>query len=167
MTRRQLVLVVPALLTVHNLEEALTFQRWLPVIEARVPITLQPWIQEISPESLQGALLVVTLVPWALALWCARRPSNAVAIWFILLIQTVVALNACWHVLVAGIILRGYSPGLVTAVALNVPFSMALLRRATRERWCSPRALMALLPAALFVHGPLLTVLLYLAGRVT
>jgi hypothetical protein len=46
-TRRQLTLAVPAVLTLHNLEEALTFQSWLPVIQTRVPSGFQVLVDEI------------------------------------------------------------------------------------------------------------------------
>jgi hypothetical protein len=160
-TRYQLTLAVPAILTLHNLEEALTFQRWLPVIQTRVPFGLQAWFDDISPGTLHIALVVATAVPWAVALWSARRPSSALASWFVLLVQAVVLLNVFWHLFVAGVLLRGYSPGLLTAVTLNLPFSMYLFTRATQEGWCSRGAAIALIPAALLVHGPLLVGLPY------
>jgi hypothetical protein len=70
------------------------------------------------------------------------------------------------HVPVAAFVLRGYALGLATAVALNLPFSVHLFSQARRERWVSRRALLAPVPGALFVHGPLLAGLLLLAGAV-
>ena len=139
-TRRQLTVAVPALLTLHNFEEALTFPSWRPVIRAAVPFGLQTWFDQISPGTLQTALVVATAVPWAVALWSMRRPSSALASWFLLLVQAIVLLNVFWHLLIAGILLRGYSPGLLTAVTLNLPFSIYLFTRARREilspTWC-------------------------------
>jgi hypothetical protein len=160
-TRRQLTIAVPLLLTLHNVEEALMFPRWRPVIQAAVPLGFRAWFDQISPGTLQTALLVATAVPWALALWSARRPSSARASWFLLLVQAVVFTNVLWHVLVAGAVIRGYSPGLVTALAVNLPFSIYLFMRAHRERWCSPRAAIALVPAAPFAHGALLAGLMF------
>jgi len=134
-TRRQLTLAVPILLTLHNLEEALTFPRWLPVIQTRVPFGLQAWFDEISPGTVYVALIAATAVPWAIALWSVRRPSSGLASSFVLLVQAVVLLNVFWHVLVAGTLLRGYSPGLLTAVMLNLPFSVYLFKRARQEGW--------------------------------
>jgi hypothetical protein len=154
-TRRQLTIAVPALLTLHNAEEALMFPLWRPVIQAAVPFGLRAWFDQISPATLQVALLVATAVPWTIALWSARRPSSALASWFVLLVQAIVLTNVLWHLLIAGVLLRGYAPGLLTAVALNLPFSIYLFTRAQREGWCSPRAAIALAPAALFAHGAL------------
>jgi hypothetical protein len=62
-------------------------------------------------------------------------------------------------------VFNGYAPGLLTALLINLPFSLYLLRRATRERWVSHRAMWALLPGALLMHGPLLSALLVLTER--
>ena len=64
----------------------------------------------------------------------------------------------------AAIWARGYSPGLVTALLVNLPFSLFLFRRALRASWVRPRDLAWLLVAALLVHGPGLVGLMVLAG---
>src|SRR5262245_52300826 len=119
MTRRQLTLAVPALLSLHNLEEALTFHRYLADVQARVPSGLQPWVNGISPAQLYIALVIATVVPWAVALYSIRWPSSVRALRLVLLIQAVVFVNVFWHVLVAALLLQGYSPGLLTSVTLN------------------------------------------------
>jgi hypothetical protein len=63
------------------------------------------------------------------------------------------------------VLFRGYAPGLVTALLLNLPFSLYLLRRAARERWLDRGALWTLAPAALLVHGPMLSALLLATER--
>ena len=73
-------------------------------------------------------------------------------------------LNVATHISAAVFVLRGYSPGLVTALALNLPYSLHVLSRAVRERWLSRAGLVSLLPAALVVHGPLLVGMIMLAG---
>lgn len=42
---------------------------------------------------------------------------------------------------------------LLTAVTLNLTFSAYLFTRARQDRWCAPDAAIALVPAALCVHG--------------
>jgi hypothetical protein len=160
-TRRELTVAVPALLTLHNFEEALMFPRWLPVIQAAAPFGFQTWFDQISSGTLQTALVVATVVPWAVALWSARQPSSALASWLVLLVQAVVLLNVLWHLIIAGVLLRGYAPGLLTAVTLNLPFSIYLFTRARREGWCSALAAIALAPAAFLAHGALLAGLMY------
>jgi hypothetical protein len=83
----------------------------------------------------------------------------------LLLIQATLLLNVVWHVVAAIVLFDGYAPGLATALLLNLPFSVYLIRRAAREHWVSRRARWALLPSALAVHGPILSALLVLMER--
>ena len=108
---------------------------------------------------------MVTAVALIVAWWSYQRPDSLVALWLVLLIQTTVLLNVVWHVAAAVVLFGGYAPGVATAVLLNLPFSIYLLRRAGRQRWLGPRALWALLPAAIVLHGPLLATLLVLTER--
>jgi len=108
---------------------------------------------------------IVTLVPFAIA-WWATRAQSGVAVWLLLLIQATVLLNVAWHVAAAALLFDGYAPGLVTAVVVNLPFSIYLLGRASREAWVGAPARWALAPAALLMHGPLLSSLLLLTERV-
>ena len=94
-----------------------------------------------------------------------RRPDSRTALWLLLLIQSAVLLNAVWHVAIAFVLFGGYAPGLVTAVVLNLPFSIHLLRRAFREQWLSRPARWALVPGAILLHGPLLAALLLVTER--
>ena len=58
--------------------------------------------------------------------------------------------------MVAGLVLfGGYAPGLISAVALNLPVSVLVLRRAAAEQWFSRQVLRALVPAAIVLHLPI------------
>ncbi len=72
-------------------------------------------------------------------------------------------MNVLSHVGAASMV-RGYSPGLVTAVLVNLPFSAYLIGRAAREPWLSRRRLLGASPISLLIHGPLLVGLLSLSG---
>ena len=76
-----------------------------------------------------------------------------------------VRLDALSHV-GATVILGGYAPGTVTALAIHLPFSVSLLRRAAREHWVRPRDWPALGAAAVVLHGPVLLGVMVLAGGV-
>jgi hypothetical protein len=158
-TRRRLVYLTAGLVTAHNVEEALTFHVWLPLIQSRLPMALRPWLDDVSAGAMYAALAVATAVPWTCAVWSVHRPSNSLAIWLVLLVQTVVFVNSVWHLFVAGMVLGGYAPGLVTAALVNLPFSIYVARRVVRERWVSRASLLALVPAALLVHGFILLAL--------
>jgi len=157
--------LVPLLLALHNAEEAIFFPRYLPFVLARLPSGWQAVAGPVTSGQVWLALAGVTVVAVAVAAWAARRPGSALAVWLVLLIQTALLLNALWHIVAAVVLFGGYAPGVVTALALNLPFSIYVLSRAGRESWLSRPALWALLPAALLVHGPLLSALLLATER--
>ncbi len=149
----------------HNTEEAITFPRYLPLVLARLPETWRSLAGPITLGQVWAALAVVTLIPFALAAWATLRPEQAAPVWLLLLVQATLLLNVIWHVSAAIVLFDGYAPGLATAVLLNLPFSIYLIRRAARENWVSPRARWALLPSAVAIHGPVLSGLLSLTER--
>ncbi|HKT59147.1 MAG TPA: HXXEE domain-containing protein [Gemmatimonadales bacterium] len=165
MPPRPVLWLVPILLALHNTEEALFFPRYLPFVLYRLPAAWQALIAPLTTGQVGGALAVVTGVAFIVTWWAFQRPDSAVALWLVLLIQATVLLNALWHLAAAVVLFGGYAPGLVTALLLNLPFSVYLLRRAGRERWLERRALWALAPAAIVLHGPLLAALLVFTER--
>jgi hypothetical protein len=164
-TQRQVGYVIAGCVTLHNVEEGLTFSSWLPWTLARLPVSLRPWFAQVSVDEMYLALVTVTAVAWGLAFWMARQPASAVSRWLVLLVQAIVLVNACWHFLVAAVVVRGYVPGLITAGVVNLPFSIYVFRRSVRERWCSRSSFLALWPTALLVHGPLLFALIWVAAH--
>jgi hypothetical protein len=152
-------------MAVHNAEEAITFPRYLPLVLERLPEAWRSIAGPITLGQVWAALAIVTLIPCALAAWAALRPEQAAPVWLLLLIQATLLLNVVWHVVAAIVLFDGYAPGLATALLLNLPFSVYLIRRAAREHWVSRRARWALLPSALAVHGPILSALLLLMER--
>lgn len=165
MSRRTAIWLVPLLLALHNAEEALLFPRYLPLAVGRLPQGLRAVAGAITLGQVWSALALVTLVSLAVAAWAASNPSNRLAIWLLLLMQTTILLNVIWHLAAAIIVFQGYAPGLVTALAINLPYSIYLLRRAAAEQWVGAGARWALVPGALAVHGPVLSALLLLTER--
>jgi hypothetical protein len=157
---RSVLWLIPILVAVHNVEEALSFPVYLPRVRALAP----DWVPPVTYSQMLLALGVVTLIPLALTAWAMARPDSRAALWAALLFQAIILVNVVSHLAVATFLLHGYAPGVITAVVLNLPFSIYLFRRVARERWLSRRALLALGPAALLVHGPVLAGLILLAG---
>ncbi|MEO8090350.1 MAG: HXXEE domain-containing protein [Gemmatimonadales bacterium] len=93
-------------------------------------------------------------MPLAFCLWAMVRPASRIALWLVLAMWATLLLNGVWHVVAAVFLFGGYAPGLVTAVALNLPLSVLVLRRAAAEDWFSHRAQGALVPAAIVFHLP-------------
>jgi uncharacterized protein with HXXEE motif len=155
MIPRRLLWYIPALLFLHNLEEALTIPRYLPIIQARAPQALQPWFATMSYPVFLWAVTIVTLVPLAIVAYASSRPGRHWTYWAAALVQAVVALNVASHV-AGAIYLGGYAPGVLTAVVLNLPFSIYFFRRAAHEGWFTRRELWSLIPGAVVLHGPVL-----------
>jgi hypothetical protein len=147
--------VVP-LFVLHNAEEALAIRPFLAVHGDAVPTLLGV----PSASRFQVALALVTalalLVPPLVRLTAGPLARMAV----LLALQAVMLLNVLSHLGIAWWA-RGYAPGLATAIALELPFSLYLFHRAFWERWVSRRLLAALLPIALFVQGPVLIALMW------
>jgi hypothetical protein len=164
-SHRAVLYLIAALVLVHNAEEALAFTRLWTSVREHVKEVAGIGLST-TPEPMYPALLVATLVPAAIMVWAARRPDRPVRLWFALLVQTVIFLNALAHVAIAFVGFHGYAPGLLSAVLLNVPYSVFVYRKARQGQWISVSGWWLLLPAALLVHGPLLVGLLFGVGAV-
>lgn len=154
MTQRWAVWLLPLVLSLHNLEEAVLFPGYLPRVLSRLPAGAREWIGPIGSGEMVVALVLATAIPLAFSLWAAVRPASRTALWLVLAMGATLLLNVAWHVTAALMLFGGYAPGLVTAVVLNLPLSVLVLRRAAAEQWISPRARRALLPAAIIFHLP-------------
>ncbi|HEX6036497.1 HXXEE domain-containing protein [Longimicrobium sp.] len=161
---RALLLAVPALLTLHNAEEWLAMPRALPMAAERMPDAARAVLPAVTLPMFGAALAVATGVPWIIARMAIRGGHTAT--YLLLVVQATVLVNVASH-LASAAVLRGYAPGLATALALNLPFGILLLRTARRDAWTGRRAWRMLLPLALVAHGPVLVALLWTCGRIT
>jgi hypothetical protein len=159
-SRRWVCFAVPLLLTLHNLEEALGFEQTRQTLAEQLPASAVVLLPETS--SLYLALGIATLVPWVLWAASLKRPRP----WsdLLVLVQCLMLANALWHV-GAACMLGAYSPGLGTALLLNLPFSLYLVRRVRRERWVSPRRLRSFVVGGLAVHAFPALLLVWLMAR--
>ena len=155
--------LIPAALALHNAEEAVTFPHYLPIVRTRLPALAADFTARLTVEQLWIALAMATVIPVLVIGWATLRPKSLAARWSALVLQAVVALNVASHLVVAIVVLRGYSPGLATALLINAPVSVLLFRRAARERWLPSWTWWLMLPTAALVHGPGLIGLLLLA----
>jgi len=162
-SRRAALLLVPVLITVHDAEEALAMPAALRTLPARLPASLAGLIPTV-PQFL-AALAFVTVLPWVVWLLGVARRETRTGIVLLLLMQAVMLVNVASHA-AAAIFLRGYAPGVATALAFNLPFSVYLLRRALAERWISRRTLLIIVAAAVLIHGPGILGAMWVAGRI-
>jgi hypothetical protein len=129
MTFRKLQWLFPIAVTLHNAEEAIWMPRWSAGHAAQLPVH-PPGAAEII-----AALVVFTAAAFAVTYLSARRGPES--IWAYLTFGYIVAMLANVFVphVPAAIVFRGYAPGLVTAVLINLPVMGILVNRMLREGW--------------------------------
>ena len=154
MTRRWAIWLLPLVLALHNLEEGAFFPQYVPRVLARLPPGVRNWIGPVSLREMGVALALATVIPLGFCLWAAARPGSRTGLWLVLAMWATLLLNVAWHVAAALVLFGGYAPGVATALGVNLPLSVLVLRRAATEQWLSRRARRALVPAAVAFHLP-------------
>jgi hypothetical protein len=128
---RKLQWLFPIAVTLHNAEEAI----WMPGWDAGHPAHLR--VGPPGAAEILTALVVFTVAAFAVTYMSARRGPESV--WAYLTFGYIIAMLA--NVVVphvpAAIVFRGYAPGVITAVLLNLPLMSYLALRAVRDRWVS------------------------------
>jgi hypothetical protein len=125
---RHALWLFPCVTTLHNLEEAI----WLPAWSQQGTHLHAP----VGALEFRFAVAALTAAAWVVTLLARRGGpwlAAASGYWAAMLANVLAP-----HV-AASIVERGYTPGVVTAVALNLPVNIHLLRRARREGRLSRR----------------------------
>jgi hypothetical protein len=151
---RTLQWLVPVFALLHNLEEALTMPAYAPLMRHRlaglVPRGLLAATEDLSWFYL--ALVIVTVIPLLVVLVATTGKPKRGAVWAVVLVQSVFLVNVFVPHVPAALMLGGYAPGVVTALLIQLPYSLYFLRRSVKEGVVS-RAAAAV---ALMVAVPLL-----------
>lgn len=138
---RTLQWLVAIFAVLHNLEEALTIPSYAPEVRQRLsrvlPSTVLAATEDLS--LFYVALAVATVVPILVVLVATTgRPSRGAA-WTVAFVQSLLLVNVVIPHIPAAVALGGYAPGLATAVAINLPYSVYFLRRSVRDGALSRR----------------------------
>lgn len=138
-------LLIPVVAS-HNAEEWITEPQY-----GSISPTLQHQLGGlVAPPSfrvLQISWLIVTLVPVLLVLSAVSAGRSRVRDWLVCWVTSIYLANAILPHLVEFAIDRSYAPGVVTAVLVNIPFGILLLRRALKEQYISGQQMAAALGA--------------------
>ncbi len=165
LTFRQLLFCIPLLLTLHNLEEALTMPGWVPehvgAIQSAIPFDISI---HFTSQQLLASLLLATIVPWIVALVCVDGGKKSRKVYALLLLQAIVLLNVFVPHLGWSLRMGQYNPGVLTAVCVNLPFSLYLFRRAVREQYVAPLKYVPIAVLALVLY-PVVAWLLHFGGE--
>ncbi|HWJ36201.1 MAG TPA: HXXEE domain-containing protein [Steroidobacteraceae bacterium] len=142
-TCRWLLIPVVAL---HNAEEWITVPRY-----GSIAPTLQDHLTGLfTPPAfrvLEISWIFVTLVPAVVVLAAASAGRSRVRDWLVCWVTSIYLANAFLPHLLEFVIDRSYAPGVLTAMLVNLPFAIVLLRRAVREQYLSGRQLAAAVAA--------------------
>jgi hypothetical protein len=167
--RRALLWLVPLFITLHNLEELLGFPRLLAELPARLPVWLASRLPAgIFPPTYRQFLLMllfVTVLPYLFALLPGARAPRSLRTTLLVGAQALMLINAFSH-LISSLLLGGYAPGLLTALGLNLPFSLYFFWQGLKTGWIRDTDLGPVFLIALLLHGPGLFALLLLSAPI-
>ena len=109
---------------------------------------------------MQLALLIVTIVPAVLIAWAVSGSQRTAKHFVVCILAAIFLANVFIPHIPAAIVNRGYAPGVVSALLLNLPFCFLLLRMASTDGVLSVRrvaaasalGLVSLLPAIMLAY---------------
>lgn len=144
----------------HNFEEWLTFPLFGNVsqtVAARLGLSFEP----PSWAATQIALVLVTVLPAVVVVWASFGRQGLIKDMVVCGIAGIFFANIFLPHLPLSIAIGGYSPGIVTAIVINLPFCLLLWRSAVRENILSLRhiviagclGLIALIPSIVIAYA--------------
>lgn len=125
-TRRRASLLLFLAVLVHNAEEGVSYPFSRPEAMQLARLTW-PAVQFPTVIEFQMALVLLTAAVGAVLAWAAntrREPQGWLAL---KLLASVFLANVIVPHVPAAILLGGYAPGVITAVAINLPLSLWIL----------------------------------------
>lgn len=112
----------------HNLEEGVAYPAARPAATQLVQ-RIWPVIDLPAPGAFQAALAILTATVGVLLLWAAGTRREQAGWLAIRVTAAILLANVIVPHVPAAIALGGYAPGVLTAVALNLPLGLWILRR--------------------------------------
>lgn len=130
MSFRRLQWLFPIAVTLHNGEEALFMPAWDVAHSNQIPLHPRAAVIWL-------ALLLLTAIAYVITALSAKRGPQSV--WAYLLFGYIAAtwVNVFVPHIPAAIFFRGYAPGVITAVLINLPLMSILLFQVVRDHWVS------------------------------
>lgn len=122
----RLLWLVPIFLTIHNLEEAPLMESWSKRLPVKLPLT-------VTTRQFVIAVTFITIAGFILTYIGVEYLANQTGYLLVLGMQAILAFNAFVPHIAMTIRFRMYSPGVITAVLIILPFSFYLFRRAFEE----------------------------------
>ena len=131
---KRILWYIPMLLLVHNLEEALTMPQWI-FHHQEMLCTVVPFFKNFTftATQLYLSLIQLSVIPVIISAYCIRGELTKRSVMLLMILQSIIFINALVPHLIGTIILQMYNPGTVTAVIFNIPFTFYLFSRLVRE----------------------------------
>jgi len=114
-----------AAVTLHNLEEAI----WLPNWSA----SAGRWHHPVRADVFRFAVLALTLLAYVASVLASLGDKQGAGAYLVAGYALAMLLNVVFPHLLATVALRRYAPGMMTALILNLPVTVGLLRQAAVE----------------------------------
>lgn len=143
----RLLWLVPIFLTIHNIEEAPLMESWYKRLPMKLPLT-------ITTRQFVIAVTFITIAGFIITYLGVEYFANQTGYLLVLGMQAILAFNAFVPHIATTIRFRMYSPGVITAVLIMLPFSFYLFRRAFEENiltWNQFWLLLAISPVAVAI----------------
>ena len=143
----------PVVFLVHDAEEILTVEPWLRTHRGELPAVVQPFAAVTTAQfALAVGMLFVGFL--AVAAHGARQARRGRASVPFLLVAGALVANGLTHLAQAAYF-RGYSPGVVTALVLVLPYGYLLGARLLASGLVTRRALAGALAAGAITQVPI------------
>jgi hypothetical protein len=143
----RLLWLVPVFLTIHNIEEAPFMERWYKRLPVNLPLT-------ITTRQFVFAVTFLTAAGFFITYVGVEYFGNQTGYLLILGMQSILLFNAFVPHIATTLRFRMYSPGVITAVLLILPFSFYLFRRAFTENiltWTQFWTMLGIAPFAVVI----------------
>lgn len=140
----RLLWLVPIFFALHNLEESPSMERW----SKRLPLKIHP---TVTTRQFVIAVTFLTAAGFLLTYIALEYLQDTIGFVLILGLQAILLFNAFVPHIASTVRFRMYSPGVITAIVITLPFSFYLFRRAFAEDILTPGQFWMLLGIAPFV----------------
>jgi hypothetical protein len=140
----RLLWLVPVFFMLHNMEEAPFMEHWSKRLPVKLPISY-------TTRQFVIAVTFITLGGFLLTYYAVEYLHNQTGYLLMFEFQMVLFFNAFIPHIGATIRFRMYSPGVVTAILITIPFSVYLFQRALTENMLTWNQIWILLGIAPFV----------------
>ena len=120
----------PAAVTLHNSEEAVSLPKWISAHGSQLP--LHP-----NAARIWFGLLLLTITAFAITYLSTNKGKQSVWAYLLFGYAAAMLINVFVPHIPATLVYREYTPGIATAILLNVPIMSFVLFQALQEQWVS------------------------------